>query len=81
MYENQLYEEMYRFYLKGYSLQEVAKQFGLTRQVVYTGFKRRGFKLRSKNFNKFVVYDGKNSLLEIMDIMVVLLEKRITTQI
>ncbi len=61
--KNQLYEEMYRFYLKGYSLQEVAKQFGLTRQAVYTGFKRRGFKLRSKNFNKFVVYDGKKFTL------------------
>ncbi|MGI8163104.1 helix-turn-helix domain-containing protein [Staphylococcus haemolyticus] len=39
--KNQLYEEMYRFYLKGYSLQEVAKQFGLTRQAVYTGFKKK----------------------------------------
>lgn len=40
--KNQLYEEMYRVYLKGYSLQEVAEQFGITRQAVYTGFKRRG---------------------------------------
>ncbi len=39
---------MYEQYKKGFSLEEVGKMFGMTRQSVYDGFKRRGYVLRKK---------------------------------
>jgi hypothetical protein len=46
--KNALYEEMYKEYQKGFSLDLVGRMFGMTRQSVYIGFKRRGYKLRGK---------------------------------
>lgn len=39
---------MYRRYTKGLSLAGVAREFGITRQSVYTSFRVRGFQLRSR---------------------------------
>ena len=46
--KNELYEEMYEYYKKGYSLQEVGKTYNRSRQCIYDGFKNRDYKLRNK---------------------------------
>ena len=51
------------YYKKGFSLSEVAKEFGVTRQAVYAGFKRRGFKMRTKKPREHVIYDGRKFTL------------------
>lgn len=51
-------KEMYSLYEKGYSLQDVGKSFGVTRQSVYSMFKCRGYKLRSLNKKPFLLVDG-----------------------
>lgn len=56
--KNTLYEEMYQHYKRGLSLQEVARMYGMTRQSVYEGFKRRGLKSRQKKQLPFLTYDG-----------------------
>lgn len=56
--KNKLYEEMYQKYSEGYSLSEVGKMFGMTRQSVYSGFKRRNYKLRKKKKLPFITYKG-----------------------
>lgn len=61
--KNDLYEKMYEKYQQGLSLSEVAKLFGMTRQSVFAGFKRRNYKMRSKNERRFVSYDGKKFTL------------------
>lgn len=61
--KNDLYEKMYMKYQEGLSLSQVAKCFGMTRQSVFAGFKRRGYKLRSKNERQFVIYDNKKFTL------------------
>jgi hypothetical protein len=55
---------MYLLYLHGangkiYSLADVGKAFGKTRQAVYDQFRVRGFKLRSKSFGAVRVFDGR----------------------
>lgn len=55
---------MYLLYLHGangkaYSLADVGKAFGKTRQAVYDQFRVRGFKLRSKTFGSVQVFDGR----------------------
>ena len=57
--KNDLYKQMYVKYQEGLSLSQVAELFGITRQSVYTGFKRRSYQLRSKNERPFVIYDNK----------------------
>ena len=47
MTNNEKANEMYAAYNQGYSLEQVAKMFGVTRQSVFKMFKRRGFELRS----------------------------------
>lgn len=42
------YSKMYSEYLKGKSINEVAKMFRITHQAVSVAFKRRGFKTRNK---------------------------------
>lgn len=61
--KNALYEDMYKLYLSGYSLSEVANKYGITRQSVYAGFERRNYQLRSKNERPFVIYDNKKFTL------------------
>lgn len=46
--KNSLYERMYKYYQQGFSLAEVGKMEGMTRQSVYSGFKCRGYALREK---------------------------------
>ena len=58
-----LYEKMYKKYQEGLSLSQVAELFGMTRQSVYAGFKRRSYRLRSKNERPFVMYDNKKFTL------------------
>ena len=41
-------EEMYELYGQGFSLDQVGKAFGVTRQSVYKMFKKRRYILRSK---------------------------------
>ena len=61
--KNDLYKQMYVKYQEGLSLSQVAELFGITRQSVYTGFKRRSYQLRSKNERLFVIYDNKKFTL------------------
>jgi hypothetical protein len=46
--KNELYSKMYESYKEGYTLSEVGKMYGITRQSVFAGFKWRGYKLREK---------------------------------
>lgn len=50
--------EMYELYLQGYSLAETGRQYGVTRQSVYAGFKLRGYKLRKQKQLPFILCDG-----------------------
>ena len=56
--KNKLYKKMYEQYAKGYSLEQVGKMFGMTRQSVYIGFKRREYKLREKSVLPFQMFNG-----------------------
>lgn len=47
---------MYEQYLKGFSLSEVGKMFGVTRQSVFEGFRCRGLKMREKKKLPFLTY-------------------------
>jgi len=62
--KNALYEEMYKEYQKGFSLDLVGRMFGMTRQSVYIGFKRRGYKLRgNKPPLPFLTFNGNKYTL------------------
>jgi len=52
------YQEMYQQYKKGFSLAEVGKMYGVTRQSVYAGFKCRKYKLRTKKKLPFQIFNG-----------------------
>jgi hypothetical protein len=54
---NTIYDEAYKLYLTGLSLDQVAKSLGVTRQCVYKSFKKRGFALRGTNFRPFQFFD------------------------
>ena len=58
MVKDTLYADMYSDYLKGLSLSGVGAKYGMTRQSVYIGFKRRGYVLRPKNERPYQIYDG-----------------------
>lgn len=58
MTKHELYAEMYAVYLIGKSLAEVAELYGMTRQSVYEGFKRRSYELRSPNERPYQMLDG-----------------------
>jgi hypothetical protein len=49
---------MYAEYLKGFSLQEVGRIFGVTRQSVFAGFKCRELKLRKKQPLPYQFFNG-----------------------
>jgi len=55
---NENYDKAYALYLQGFSLEQVAKSMGVTRQCVYKAFKKRGLDLRGPNFRPFQEYDG-----------------------
>lgn len=54
---------MYEQYVEGYSLSQVGKMFGVTRQSVYSMFKCRGFELRKKKKLPFFMFKGKKYTL------------------
>lgn len=56
--KNKKYKEAYKLYQQGYSLSDVGRVIGVTRQSVYDCFKRRGYKMRNKKFLPFVLYDN-----------------------
>jgi predicted DNA-binding protein YlxM (UPF0122 family) len=60
---NPKYEYAYQLYLEGLSLEQVSKEFGITRQCVFKAFKKRGYQLRGINFRPFQIYDGKKFTL------------------
>lgn len=60
---NPIYDNAYSMYLEGLSLEQVAKQIGVTRQCIYKAFKKRGFVLRGVNFRPHQFYDGKKFTL------------------
>jgi predicted DNA-binding protein YlxM (UPF0122 family) len=44
------YDDLYTLYLKGYSLSQLAKIAGVTRQAIYAAFRRRSWVMRGKAF-------------------------------
>lgn len=60
---NPVYDQCYEMYLDGLSLEQVAKEIGVTRQCVYKAFKKRGLQLRGVNFRPYQFYDGKKFTL------------------
>ncbi len=50
---------MYADYQSGLSLAEVAAKYDRTRQALFDIFKRRGLKLRAKNFQPVIEYKGR----------------------
>lgn len=57
-HRNPIYDKGYEMYLAGLSLDQVAKEIGVTRQAVYKAFRQRGLKMRGKNFKPIQYYDG-----------------------
>jgi len=55
--------EMYALYTQGYSLEQVGKAYGVTRQSVYGVFKDRGFSLREKKQLPYIVWNGNKYTL------------------
>lgn len=49
---------MYALYRAGYSLEQVGRTFGVTRQSVYEMFKRRALALRAKTYLPSIEYGG-----------------------
>jgi hypothetical protein len=56
--KDNLADDMYRLYVNGFSLADVGKAFGRTRQSVYKMFRRRELGLRPKKPLPFVVFCG-----------------------
>lgn len=56
--KNELYKKAYELYLQGHSLAQVARIFGLSRQSIYIGFKRRRYQLRTKKKLPTVMFNG-----------------------
>lgn len=61
--KNPVYQDAYQMYLDGFSLEQVGKKFGVTRQCIYKAFKQRGYTLRGPNFRPYQIYDGKKFTL------------------
>jgi hypothetical protein len=58
MAKHEKYAEMYEVYKSGKSLSEVGDMYGMTRQSVYEGFRRRSYPLRSKAEAPYQILDG-----------------------
>lgn len=50
--------EMSQLYISGFSYQDIAKMYGLTRQAVWERLKRVGVAARKKKLLPFIMYDG-----------------------
>jgi predicted DNA-binding protein YlxM (UPF0122 family) len=55
--------KMYQEYKKGFSLEQVANMFGITRQSVYNVFKRRNYILRAKNQLPYIFHGDRKYTL------------------
>ena len=55
--------EMFSLYEEGYSISQVGKAFGVSRQSVFNRFKRSGKQLRSKKKLPFLMFNGKKYTL------------------
>jgi len=55
--------EMFSLYEDGYSIAQVAKAFGVSRQSVFERFKRAEKILRSKKKLPFIIFNGKKYTL------------------
>ena len=53
-----IYDNAYQLYLSGLSLEQTAKEIGVTRQCVFKAFKHRKLHLRGTNFKPFQTYDN-----------------------
>jgi len=56
--KNKEYEQGYQLYQQGYSLADVGRTMGITRQSVYDCFLRRGYAFRKKKILPFVIYNN-----------------------
>lgn len=63
MTKHSLYEEMHQKYEEGFSLEDVGKMYGMTRQSVHEGFARRGYILRKKKALPFLSFNGEKFTL------------------
>lgn len=54
---------MYEQYKKGFSLAEVGRMYGMTRQSVFIGFKRRNFEMRTIEPLPFLMFNGNKYTL------------------
>ena len=50
-------DDMYKLYLEGYSLSQIGKICGKTRQSIFERFKKKNLKLRPKELKPFIVID------------------------
>ena len=50
--------ELHELYKQGFSISQVAKAFGVTRQSVFTRFQRALLETRSKRFLPFIYFNG-----------------------
>jgi hypothetical protein len=55
--------EMYELYQQGYSLSEIGKAYGVTRQSVYGIFAGRGYAMREKKRLPYMVWNGNKYTL------------------
>lgn len=55
--------EMFSLYEEGYSIAQVARAFGVSRQSVFDRFKRANKPLRSKKKLPFMIFNGKKYTL------------------
>lgn len=51
-------EAMYSVYIDGFSLSQVGKRYGVSRQTVYMRFKRAGKPMRSTNRKEAICFNG-----------------------
>ena len=58
MTNNEKAQNMYEEYEKGFSLSEIGKMFGCTRQSVFSMFKARGLNLRKKKDLPYLFFKG-----------------------
>lgn len=61
---NPMYEDAYGDYLLGYSLEQVAEKYKVTRQRIFKAFRLRGFPMRGPNFQPIKEFDGKKFTLK-----------------
>jgi len=58
-FKNEQYEKAYGLYKQGYSLQKIASLLNLSRQAIWEGFTRRGYKLRQyANKHTHIIFQG-----------------------